>query len=126
MPRNRDDDIYLGEEIPRVIRRDQNADEILARIRINQRGERYQSSSEESNIEFLKIDLTELKKGTPYYSFDILKSDQIFDVLFRNIVLSEGKILLSIKDLKEKSYCKFHQTISRSTNNCVRFRDLIQ
>ncbi|RYR41564.1 hypothetical protein Ahy_A08g037970 isoform A [Arachis hypogaea] len=33
MPRNRDVDIHLGGDIPRVVRRDQNADELLARIR---------------------------------------------------------------------------------------------
>ncbi|RYR48166.1 hypothetical protein Ahy_A07g034164 isoform B [Arachis hypogaea] len=40
--------------------------------------------------------------------------------------MPEGKTLLSIKDLKEKPYCKFHQATSHSTNNCVCFKDLIQ
>ncbi|XP_057723718.1 uncharacterized protein LOC130939646 [Arachis stenosperma] len=70
---------------------------------------------------------SKLKSGKKY-SFDISKSDQIFDVLLKDkqLVLSEGRTLLSIKDLKGKPYCKFHQATSHSTNNCVRFRDLIQ
>ncbi|XP_015968526.1 uncharacterized protein LOC107492068 [Arachis duranensis] len=99
-----------------------------------------------------EVDLAELKKGPPYvcsllkklpsseksndsklksgkkYSFDISKSDHIFDALFKDkqLVLPEGRTLLSVKDLKGKPYCKFHQATSHSTNSCVRFRDLIQ
>ncbi|RYR24864.1 hypothetical protein Ahy_B02g058418 [Arachis hypogaea] len=67
-----------------------------------------ESSSEESDLEEEAVDLAELKKGSPYvcsllrkisssdklsdlkhksgkkYSFDILKSDQIFDVLLKD------------------------------------------
>ncbi|RYQ94258.1 hypothetical protein Ahy_B08g089144 isoform B [Arachis hypogaea] len=96
----------------------------------------------------IEVDLVELKKGPPYvcsllkklpsreksndsklksgkkYSFDISKSDQIFDVLLKDKQL--GRTLLSIKDLKGKPYCKFHQATSHSTNSYVRFRNLIQ
>ncbi|XP_052116406.1 uncharacterized protein LOC127746598 [Arachis duranensis] len=111
-----------------------------------------ESSHEESNLE-AEVDLSELKKGPPYvcsllkkipnieklndskmksekrYSFDILKSDQIFYMLLKDkqLILPEGRTLLSVKDLKGKPYCKFHQATSHLTNNnCVRFRDLIQ
>ncbi|RYR26745.1 hypothetical protein Ahy_B02g061050 [Arachis hypogaea] len=110
-----------------------------------------ESSEEELDFE-TEIDLAELKKGPPYvcsllkklssseksndsklksgkkYSFDISKSNQIFDVLLKDkqLVLPEGRILLSVKDLKGKPYFKFHQATSHSTNSCVRFRDLIQ
>ncbi|XP_057760102.1 uncharacterized protein LOC130980438 [Arachis stenosperma] len=110
-----------------------------------------ESSKEEIDFK-TEVDLAELKKGTPYvysllkklpgseksndsklkiekkYSFDISKSDQIFDVLLKDkqLVLPEGRTLLSVKNLKGKPYCKFHQAISHSTNSCVRFRDLIQ
>ncbi|RYR16120.1 hypothetical protein Ahy_B04g073069 isoform A [Arachis hypogaea] len=99
-----------------------------------------------------EVDLAEFKKGPPYlcsllkkipnseksndvkqksgkrYSFDILKLDQIFDVLLKDkqLVLPEGRTLLLVKDLKGKPYCKFHQATSHLTNNCVRFRDFIQ
>ncbi|RYR73677.1 hypothetical protein Ahy_A02g008141 [Arachis hypogaea] len=103
-----------------------------------------ESSDEEFDFE-TEVDLAELKKRPPYvcsllkkisnvdksndskhkggkkYSFDISKSDQIFDIIF-----PEGRTLLSIKDLKGKSYYKFHQETSHSTNNYVLSRDLIQ
>ncbi|RYR59028.1 hypothetical protein Ahy_A05g024877 [Arachis hypogaea] len=110
-----------------------------------------ESSYEEFDLD-AEVDLAELRKGSPYvcsllkkisnneksndsklksekrYSFDILKSNQIFDVLVKNkqLILPEGRTLLLVKDLKRKPYCKFHQITSHSTNNCVRFRDLIQ
>ncbi|RYR13882.1 hypothetical protein Ahy_B04g070646 isoform E [Arachis hypogaea] len=110
-----------------------------------------ESSKEELNFE-TEIDLAELKKGPPYvcsllkklssseksnesklksgkkYSFDISKSDQMFYVLLKDkqLILPEGRTLLSVNDLKGKPYCKFHQATSHSTNSCVRFRDLIQ
>ncbi|QHN96050.1 uncharacterized protein DS421_18g615050 [Arachis hypogaea] len=110
-----------------------------------------ESSEEEIDFE-MEVDLAELKKGPLYvcsllkklpsneksndsklksgkkYSFDISKSDQIFDVLLKDkqLILPEGRTLLSVKDLKGKPYCKFHQATSHSTNSCVRFRDLIQ
>ncbi|RYR05183.1 hypothetical protein Ahy_B06g085060 [Arachis hypogaea] len=109
------------------------------------------SFDEEFDLE-VEVDLAELKKGPPYvcsllrkisnsekssdlkqksgkrYSFDISKSNQIFDVLLKDkqLILPEGGTLLSVKDLKGKPYCKFHQETSHSTNNCIRFRDLIQ
>ncbi|RYR34270.1 hypothetical protein Ahy_A10g049039 [Arachis hypogaea] len=105
-----------------------------------------ESSSEEYDVEFLEVNLAELKKDPPYicsllkkitsvdktndmkykseknYSFGLSKLDQIFDVLLRDkqLVLPEGKTLLSIKDLKEKSYYKIFDY------NCIHFRDLIQ
>ncbi|RYR26947.1 hypothetical protein Ahy_B02g061270 [Arachis hypogaea] len=110
-----------------------------------------ESSEEELDLE-AEVDLAELKKGPPYvcsllknlptneksndsklksgkkYSFDISKSNQIFDVLLKDkqLILPEGRTLLSVKDLKENPYCKFHQATIHSTNSCVRFRDLIQ
>ncbi|XP_016173213.1 uncharacterized protein LOC107615681 [Arachis ipaensis] len=103
-----------------------------------------ESSEEEFDFE-TEIDLAELKKGPPYvcsllkklpnseksnesklknrkkYSFDISKSDKIFDVLLKDkqLILPEGRTLLSVKDLKGKPYCKFHQATSHSTNSCV-------
>ncbi|RYQ85812.1 hypothetical protein Ahy_B10g105429 [Arachis hypogaea] len=118
MPRNRDDDIRLGGDIPRVVRRDQNVDKILARMRVEifrKEKEKFKSekklksktfarkekvsyvemefSSEEFDVEFSEVDLAELKKkitsvdkandmkykSEKKYSFDISKSDQIFD-----------------------------------------------
>ncbi|XP_016168708.1 uncharacterized protein LOC107611275 [Arachis ipaensis] len=66
-----------------------------------------ESSEEELDFE-TEVNLAELKKGLPY------------------LILPEGRTLLSVKDFKEKPYCKFHQATSHLTNSCVRFRDLIQ
>ncbi|RYQ84883.1 hypothetical protein Ahy_B10g104385 [Arachis hypogaea] len=43
--RNRDDNINLGGDVNHVVRHGQNADEVLARMHVNQRGEHYQDSS---------------------------------------------------------------------------------
>ncbi|RYR46320.1 hypothetical protein Ahy_A07g032060 [Arachis hypogaea] len=78
---------------------------------------------------FLNIDkVNEMKyKGGKKYSFDILKLEQIYVLLKdKQLVLPEKKTLPSVKNLKGKSFCKFHQAISHSTNNFVCFRDLIQ
>ncbi|RYR67694.1 hypothetical protein Ahy_A03g014084 [Arachis hypogaea] len=55
-------------------------------------------------------------------------AEKIFDMFLRDkqLILPEGRSLLSVKDLKGKPYCKFYQATSHSTNSCVRFRDLIQ
>ncbi|RYQ84385.1 hypothetical protein Ahy_B10g103647 [Arachis hypogaea] len=74
-----------------------------------------------------RVRQTELMKKEKE-NFDISKSDQIFDVLLKDkqLILPEGKTLLSVKNLKGKPFCKFHQATSHSTNSYVRFRDLIQ
>ncbi|XP_057730542.1 uncharacterized protein LOC130945864 [Arachis stenosperma] len=69
-----------------------------------------ESSKEELDFE-TEVDLAERKKGPPYD---------------KQLILPEGRILLLVKDLKGKPYCKFHQATNHSTNSCVHFRDLIQ
>ncbi|RYR34891.1 hypothetical protein Ahy_A10g049951 isoform B [Arachis hypogaea] len=105
-----------------------------------------ESSNEEFDLE-AEVDLAKLRKGPPYvcsllkkipnseksndlkqkngkrYSFDISKSDQIFYINSKFYLKEE--LCFLVKDLKGKPYCKFHQTTSHLTNNCVRFRDLI-
>ncbi|RYR13878.1 hypothetical protein Ahy_B04g070646 isoform B [Arachis hypogaea] len=78
-----------------------------------------ESSKEELNFE-TEIDLAELKKGPPYVCSLLKKLSN------KQLILPEGRTLLSVNDLKGKPYCKFHQATSHSTNSCVRFRDLIQ
>ena len=61
------------------------------------------------------------------YSFDITKAGQIFYVLLKDkqIILPEGKKMPSAKEIKNRNFCKYHQIMEHSTNNCVHFRDLI-
>ncbi|RYR56370.1 hypothetical protein Ahy_A05g022086 [Arachis hypogaea] len=128
--KNENDNVLMGRENLQVTRCGQNVDDVLAQLRANQIGERYQVtrivedvlnrvgfnvgesvicgdkySSEESDFE---VDLAELKKGSPYvcsllkkisngdkssdlkhksgkmYSFNISKSNLIFDVLLKD------------------------------------------
>ncbi|RYR15834.1 hypothetical protein Ahy_B04g072776 isoform A [Arachis hypogaea] len=71
-----------------------------------------ESLNQEFDNDFPEVDLAKLKKGPPYN--------------IKQLILPEGNTLLSIKDLKEKPYCKFHQATSHSTNNFIRFRHMIQ
>ena len=102
-------------------------------------------TSEEEN----EVDVAELKPGPPYmcqslkpvvlkdkiknetkpfFGFDITKVEQIFDVLVKDkqIELSEDHKIPSPDKLRGRRYCKYHNRFGHSTNNCLRFRDLIQ
>jgi hypothetical protein len=61
------------------------------------------------------------------YSFDINKADQIFDFLLREkqIQLSPNHNIPSDDELKNKKYCKLHNSNSHSTNECKVFRQQI-
>ena len=62
------------------------------------------------------------------YSFDVSKANEIFDQLMKEglIKLPNGVTLPSYEELKGKSYCKWHNAWSHSTNNCLVFQDRIQ
>lgn len=62
------------------------------------------------------------------YNFDIFKVDQIFDIVlkYQQTVLSEGHKIPSLEQIKGRKYCKFHGDCGHSTNNCVRFMDVIR
>ena len=62
------------------------------------------------------------------YSFDITKVDQIFNVLLKDkqIILTKGKKMPSVEEIKNQKFCKYHQIVGHLTNNCVCFGDLIQ
>nr|ABA97754.1 retrotransposon protein, putative, unclassified [Oryza sativa Japonica Group] len=54
------------------------------------------------------------------YDFDITKADKIFDLLLREkqIQLSAGHTIPSAEELGKKSYCKWHNSWSHTTNHC--------
>ncbi|GMP42059.1 hypothetical protein CsSME_00011926 [Camellia sinensis var. sinensis] len=62
------------------------------------------------------------------YSFDLTKADDIFDhwLAANFLKLPKGVKLLSPDELKGKIYCKWHNSWSHSTKNCIVFRDRIQ
>jgi len=58
------------------------------------------------------------------YDFDIIKSDKLFDFLLERgqIKLPTNHVMLPPDQLKNKKFCKFHDTTSHSTNECRIFR----
>ena len=61
------------------------------------------------------------------YDFDITKAYHIFDILVRDkqLKLPKGHKIPSVEEIKNKTYCRYHHKFGHSTNNCIRFRDLI-
>ena len=62
------------------------------------------------------------------YDFDINKADRIFDMLLqkKQIQLSPDHTVPSAEELKKKTYCKWHNSITHHTNHCKKFRQQIQ
>ena len=62
------------------------------------------------------------------YDFDVTKSDKLFDFLLEKgqIKLPDNHVMLPPNQLKNKKFCKFHNAISHSTNECRVFRQHIQ
>lgn len=58
-------------------------------------------------------------KNKVEYAFDISKVDQIFDHLLKDqqIRLMEGHKIPSAEELKNKKYCKWHNSYTYSTTN---------
>ena len=59
------------------------------------------------------------------YAFSIMKADQIFDILIRDMKLKfpEGHKIPYVEEIKNKKYCKYHHKFGDSTNSCVHFRE---
>ena len=62
------------------------------------------------------------------YDFNVTKSDKLFDFLLERgqIKLPANHVMLPPDQLKNKKFCKFHNTTSLSTNECRIFRQHIQ
>lgn len=67
-----------------------------------------------------------VKTDTEKYNFDINKTDQIFDFLLRQIQLSPSHNIPSAEELKNKKYCKWHNSNFHNTNECKVFHQQIQ
>ena len=52
------------------------------------------------------------------YDFDVTKSDKLFDFLLEKGQLPTNHVILPLDQLKNKKFCKFHNTTSHSTNEC--------
>jgi hypothetical protein len=68
------------------------------------------------------------KEEAPKFGFDVTKADKFFDLLLQGgqIKLSQYHTIPSADELKEIRYCKWHNAISHSTNDCKIFRQQIQ
>jgi len=62
------------------------------------------------------------------YDFDVTKSNKLFDFLLEKgqIKLPANHVILSPNQLKNKKFCKYHNTTSHTTNDCRIFRQHIQ
>ena len=84
-----------------------------------------QINSKEAKTRFAS---EETMKTSKVYTFDITKANRIFDqlLLAKIIKLHPGHNILKAKELKNKTYCKYHNLNKHATNNCVVFYDAIQ
>jgi hypothetical protein len=54
------------------------------------------------------------------FDFDVSKVEQIFNLLLKEIQLKflEGYKPPTVQELKERSYCKWHDSFTHSTSDC--------
>ena len=62
------------------------------------------------------------------YDFDVTKADKLFDFLLEKgqIKLPANHVILPPDQLKNKKFCKYHNTTSHTTNDCRIFQQHIQ
>ncbi|CAL8136212.1 unnamed protein product [Prunus armeniaca] len=67
-------------------------------------------------------------RETKAYTFDLTRAEAIFDLLLteKKVKLSFGHKIPKPEELKGKTLCKYHNSWSHNTNNCVVLRDVIQ
>ncbi|XP_058202578.1 uncharacterized protein LOC131317013 [Rhododendron vialii] len=67
-------------------------------------------------------------KSNRVYTFDITRAEAIFDQLMvdKLVKLHPGHKFPSPEEMKGREYCKYHNSWSHTTNNCIIFRDDIQ
>jgi hypothetical protein len=58
------------------------------------------------------------------YTFDVSKCDHLFDLVLQGAVigLNEGHIIPNADILEKKTYCKWHDSYTHTTNKCSYFR----
>jgi len=68
------------------------------------------------------------KKEKEKFGFDVTKADHIFDLLLQegHIKLSANHTILSAAELRNRKYCKWHNAVLHSTNECRVFCKEIQ
>ena len=68
------------------------------------------------------------KYSSNTYSYDVTKSDEIFDLLVNEgiIVVPKGLEMPPIEQQKRRVFCKFHGYLGHNTSRCFSFRDSVQ
>ena len=52
------------------------------------------------------------------FTFDVSKCERIFDELYRIGYIKMSHTIPPLEELKQRAYCKFHNTFSHATNDC--------
>ena len=60
------------------------------------------------------------------FTFDVSKCDHIFDELLRLGHIKINHVIPPLEELKQRAYCKFHNSHSLVTNDCNVFRCQVQ
>ena len=60
------------------------------------------------------------------FTFDVSKCERIFDELYRIGYIKISHAVPPLEELKQRAYCKFHNTFSHATNDCNVLRRQIQ
>jgi len=60
------------------------------------------------------------------FTFDVSKCEKIFDELYKNGYIKMSHTISLLEELKQRAYCKFHNTFSHATNDCNVLRRQIQ
>ena len=60
------------------------------------------------------------------FTFDVSKCERIFDELYRIGYIKMSHTVPLLEELKQRAYCKFHNTFSHTTNDCNVLRRQIQ
>jgi hypothetical protein len=62
------------------------------------------------------------------YTFDIIKCNEIFDLLVTDgqIIVPKGVKIPPLEQRKKIGFCKYHNFLGHKTSQCVIFRDLVQ
>ena len=60
------------------------------------------------------------------FTFDVSKCNHIFDKLLQPRHLKITHVIPPLEELKQRAYCKFHNSSSHATNGCNVFHQQIQ
>jgi hypothetical protein len=60
------------------------------------------------------------------FTFDVAKCEKIFDKLHKAGCLKMSHIIPPLDEMKQKAYCRWHNSFSHATNDCNVFRRQVQ